>query len=215
MSEPEDTRQRVLEVAGPLFAEKGLDGVSVRDITKPAEASPAAVNYHFRSKEHLYVETVRHAAASCASAVPLPEWPADVPPRQRLRDFVRTFFSRLLRPDVPEWHRVLIMRELVQPRHGACEELVRNFIRPSFEKLMGVLRDLVPPGTPVERLQLIGGSIVGQCLHYHHARHVIPLLTGGRELGWEDVERLTDHVTAFSLAAIRGLFPARERGDRR
>jgi AcrR family transcriptional regulator len=213
MSE-EATRCRVLEAAGPLFAEKGFDGVKVREITKLAGTNLAAVNYHFRSKEHLYVETVRHAGQICAATVPLPDWPPEVPPRQRLRDFVDTLLARLLRPDVPAWHRTLIMRELAQPRHGACEELVREFIRPSFEKLMGVLRDLVPPGTPPERLQLIGGSIVGQCLHYHHCRHVIPLLVGPREAQALDAERLADHITAFSLAAIKGLFPSSPHPDR-
>jgi hypothetical protein len=75
-----------------------------------------------------------------------------------------------------------------------------------------VLRDLAPPGTPPERLQLIGGSVVGQCLHYHHARHVIPLLVGKREGPAFDAEQLADHITAFSLAAIKGLFPAAVRG---
>jgi hypothetical protein len=107
------------------------------------------------------------------------------------------------------------MRELTQPRHGACENLVRDFIRPTFEKLLGVLRDLVPPGTPVERLQLIGGSIVGQCLHYHHARHVIPLLVGQREGPAFTAEQLADHITAFSLAAIKGLFGPGARGGQR
>jgi TetR/AcrR family transcriptional regulator, regulator of cefoperazone and chloramphenicol sensitivity len=184
----------------------------VRDITERAGASPAAVNYHFRSKEQLYVETVRHAGQSCARAVPMPDWPPGAPARERLRDFVGAFLARLLRPDVPEWHRTLIMRELTQPRHGACEGLVRDFIRPTFEKLLGVLRDLVPPGTPLERVQLIGGSVVGQCLHYHHARHVIPLLVGQREGPAFDAEQLADHITAFSLAAIKGLFTHGGRG---
>jgi AcrR family transcriptional regulator len=220
MSEQEDTRRRLLEAAGPLFAERGFDGVSVRDIIgsplfKGARPSPAAVNYHFRSKEELYVETVRHAAQSCAAAVPIPDWPPEVPPRERLRSFVGAFLARLLGPDVLAWHRALIMREVSQPRHGACEELVREFIRPSFEKLQGVLRDLTPPGTPAERLHLIGGSIVGQCLHYHHCRHVLPLLLGPREARALDAEWLAEHITAFSLAAIKGLFPARDKGDRR
>jgi AcrR family transcriptional regulator len=212
MGELEDTRKRLLETAGPLFAERGFDGVKVRDITEQAGTSSAAVSYHFRGKDELYVEAVRHAASSCAAAVPLPEWPEGVPAARRLRDFVGAMLARLLRPDIPAWHRLLIMREISDPRHGACEDLVRDFIRPTFEKLLGVLRDLAPPGTPPERLQLIAGSVVGQCLHYHHARHVIPLLIGKREGPAFDAEALADHITAFSLAAIKGLFGPETKG---
>ncbi len=45
------TRDRILEAAERVFADKGLDGSSVRDITTAANANLAAVNYHFGSKQ--------------------------------------------------------------------------------------------------------------------------------------------------------------------
>jgi AcrR family transcriptional regulator len=48
-----DTKSRVLDVAEELFAEQGLDRVSIRDITHRAGVNLAAVNYHFGSKEDL------------------------------------------------------------------------------------------------------------------------------------------------------------------
>ena len=201
----DDPRQRLLETAGRKFAEKGFDATNVREITEAAGMSVAAVNYHFRSKEELYVEAVRHAARACEQVTPHPSWPPGVPAERRLRDFVRAFLTRLLRDDVPDWHRHLIMREVADPRPGACEEFVRGFVRPSFEMLQVILRELTPDGTPMEALHLMGSSIVGQCLHYHHARHVLRLLVGPQEFQGYGIDRLTDHVTSFSLAAVRGM----------
>lgn len=48
-----DTKSRILDVAEELFAERGVDRVSVRDITDAAKVNLAAVNYHFGSKEEL------------------------------------------------------------------------------------------------------------------------------------------------------------------
>jgi AcrR family transcriptional regulator len=48
-----DTRSRVLDVAEELFAEQGLDRVSIRDITSLAGVNLAAIHYHFGSKEDL------------------------------------------------------------------------------------------------------------------------------------------------------------------
>jgi len=47
------TRERILEVAERLFAERGYNGVSLRSITAAAGANMAAVHYYFRTKEGL------------------------------------------------------------------------------------------------------------------------------------------------------------------
>lgn len=51
------TRLSLLDTAERLFAERGIDGTSVRDITKAAAANVSAVNYHFGGKDGL-VEAV-------------------------------------------------------------------------------------------------------------------------------------------------------------
>lgn len=211
------TRMRILEAAGRRFAALGFDGTSVRQITADAAVNVAAVNYHFRSKEELYLAAVRLAAQSCQEATPLPDPAAEPTPDLQLRAFIRVLLTRMLRDDAPEWHRQLIMRELAQPRCGATEVFVDSFVRPSFTALAAALRGLVPPQVPPEEVRLIGHSIVGQCLHYHHARNVISLLVGAGEYGGYSIERLTEHVWRFSLAAIRGLYPdsAENKGGRR
>jgi AcrR family transcriptional regulator len=198
-----------------LFAERGFAGTSIRDITELVGAGPAAVNYHFRNKENLYLETVQYAAEACDRASPMPSWDRGVPAPDRLRDFIRAFLGRLLSPDVPAWQRVLIMREMAQPRPGACERFVEEFVRPTFSILLGILRALLPPSFPSLQLHLVGGSIVGQCLHYHYGRHILPLLVGTEEFAGYDIDLLTGHIHAFSMAAIRGLLPTERRGGER
>jgi AcrR family transcriptional regulator len=56
MSTPPDTREKILQAALGLFAEKGFDGASLREITAEADVNLAAVNYHFGSKEALIAE---------------------------------------------------------------------------------------------------------------------------------------------------------------
>jgi AcrR family transcriptional regulator len=62
------TKDRIFVTAERLFAEKGLDGTSTRDITEAAGVNIAAVNYHFGSKEGLiaamfyrYLTPINHA----------------------------------------------------------------------------------------------------------------------------------------------------------
>lgn len=57
----EETKERILSAAQSLFAEKGFEAVSLREITTMAEANVAAVNYHFGSKDSLIEAViVRH-----------------------------------------------------------------------------------------------------------------------------------------------------------
>jgi AcrR family transcriptional regulator len=48
-------RDRILDVAERLFAEKGVANVSIRDITRAAAANLGAINYHFESREKMIV----------------------------------------------------------------------------------------------------------------------------------------------------------------
>ena len=73
MSRTDDrTRDRLLEAAGEVFAQKGFLAASVGEITERAGANRAAVNYYYRTKEDLYVAAVRHGAATCMGRHPMP-----------------------------------------------------------------------------------------------------------------------------------------------
>ena len=52
------TKQRLLDAAEGLIAERGIDAVSVRAVTQAAGVSVSAANYHFGSKEALVRETL-------------------------------------------------------------------------------------------------------------------------------------------------------------
>ena len=54
------TKARLISTAERLFAKKGIDAVSIRDVTNAAKANSAAIHYHFGSKHGLVMAVLEH-----------------------------------------------------------------------------------------------------------------------------------------------------------
>jgi AcrR family transcriptional regulator len=53
------TKERLLQVAQDLFAQKGFHAASTREITQRANTNVASLYFHWRSKENLYLAVYR------------------------------------------------------------------------------------------------------------------------------------------------------------
>jgi AcrR family transcriptional regulator len=201
-NELDTKRDRIIDAAGELFAERGFDVTTVRDICQAAEANIAAVNYYFGDKQRLYIEAVVRAHRWRMDRVKLPDWDTDTPPEKKLADFIQTFIRRVRTGPGDTWHTRLIMREIANPT-AACAELVQSSIRPQFEILLAILHELLPTERDEEKLRLTAFSIVGQCLFYHLADPVIRNLLGPEQYDNLDVEKLANHIGEFSLSALK------------
>ncbi|MFW5798481.1 MAG: TetR/AcrR family transcriptional regulator, partial [Planctomycetota bacterium] len=94
-----DTPTRLLEAAIDTFADKGYHNATVAEICSAAGANVAAVNYHFGSKQNLYVAAWRKAFQDSVAAHP-PD--GGVPPgasaRRRFRARIGSVMHRVLDP---------------------------------------------------------------------------------------------------------------------
>ena len=198
MAGDQDTRERLLDAAGPVFAEHGFQHATVREICGQAEVNVASVNYHFGDKETLYQETVRRARMERSRQFPFPEWQSDVAPASKLAGFVHTILSRMLSPSSP-WQSRLMMREVFEPS-DLCRDLVNEFFRPDFELLMNIVRELVP-GKPAEyQIRQLAFGIIGQCLVYRAAGPIIRRMTPEEEMSSHySIDQLAEWITCCSL----------------
>lgn len=194
-----DPRQRLLEAAEVIFAAKGFEAASVREICSHAGANIAAINYHFGGKERLYIEAVKNAHACSAGGLPPPSWPPGTPPAEKLRGFIREVAGRMTEPTRPSALQ-LMMRELSHPSEAA-REVVREYIRPMAELLRGILQELFPTAEP-HRLLMVGFSVIGQCLYYRQNRLLSEIIFSKPEMDALSTAVIVDHITRFTLAAV-------------
>ncbi|NOZ78666.1 MAG: TetR/AcrR family transcriptional regulator [Acidobacteria bacterium] len=207
--EPGDaTRTRLLDAAERLFAEKGFEHTSVRDITANAGTNVAAVNYHFGGKDNLYREVFHRRLADLrerriSTLADLFESPGGT---ATLEDVVSTFTSAFLEPlmDHSEGRLLieLIAREMVSP-HLPRVVFFEEMIDPVRESLGRALRSVVP-GLTEDQASRCVHSIIGQLVHVIH--HAQLSEQAGRQPQEElDLHTIADHVTRFSIGGIRAI----------
>jgi TetR/AcrR family transcriptional regulator, regulator of cefoperazone and chloramphenicol sensitivity len=198
------TRRRLLDRAAELFADRGFDAVTVREICGAAGANVAAINYHFGDKAGLYGEVVDVAIAAmretAAAAIQAAE---SAPPEERLRAYVRVFLERLMSRGRDSWIHRLMSRELEAPT-PALDRVVDQVLRPRIAFLAGIVADLMKLPASDARVGRTVASIQGQCLLYRHHAVVSRLMPSWRPTP-ERLLELTDHITRFSLGGIEAL----------
>jgi AcrR family transcriptional regulator len=84
-------RELILDAARQIFAEEGLEGASLRAIAVRAGYTPAALYFHFESKEAIYAEVLKASLASLGAAIDQAIAPTRTP-AQRLKAAAMSFF---------------------------------------------------------------------------------------------------------------------------
>jgi len=206
-SDGQETRQNLLEAASKIFAGKGFRATTIAEICRQAEANTAAVSYHFGSKEALYVESWRYAFTRSLSIYP-PDGgiPPEAPAEERLHGRILAIMRRIIDPQSHDFD--IFHKEMANPT-GLLAKAMEESVELIFKGLTLLVCELLDKEPHEEEVQLCAMSIRAQCfgplLHARCRKTAQGLPKTGIEPLLEDVERLADHVTRFSLAGIRAL----------
>ncbi len=205
---PTKTRQALIRAAGELFAERGLAGVSIRDIVGKAGTTLSAVNYHFGSKVKLYQETIRYALErqiNVEDTVTLLREATISTPQDAaefLYHLVLRFFQTYLAPEHPQWYARLINRAVVDASNDVSITIA-DVLRPTDEALHEMLLQHVPRLTNTEA-SLWRICLTGQIHYFLMARGVINrLLTHDEDrYSQEFIETAAAYVARNMVGAL-------------
>jgi AcrR family transcriptional regulator len=87
--------QHILRHAAQIFAERGFEGASIRDISRATGISLSGLYYYFESKQKLLYLIQKHAFTSILSRLQL-RLAATAAPEERLRLFIRNHLEYFL-----------------------------------------------------------------------------------------------------------------------
>jgi AcrR family transcriptional regulator len=200
-----ETRERILDAAQKLFAEKGLDATSVRDITTEAGCNVAAVNYHFGGKENLYIEAFRAMLGPLRDQrMAVMDELMERDPVPTLEEYLASFAEGFLEPLVDEslgrQFMLFVSREISDQKLPAGLFL-DEFIRPLIARAVSSLDRVGVPMTAEQSFYCIF-SIIGQLLHAVKGQQMSTQLESVGEMPF-DLSGFVEHFVRFSAAGIR------------
>jgi TetR/AcrR family transcriptional regulator, regulator of cefoperazone and chloramphenicol sensitivity len=199
------TRENLLKAAYDIFARKGFRDATIAEISRRAGTNIAAVNYHFGSKEILYVESWR-----CAFRESLHNHPTDgdvsenATAEERFRGIIRAIIERVA--DTRNRDYWFMLREYASPT-GLLEEAKGEELLPFHMKMEALLRELLGPMVTDQDVMSCEISIINQCLN--------PTIAGSKFQGenvseeWLsniiDINAYIDFILIFCLAGIKAI----------
>lgn len=196
------TRDKLIEAAGHVFAERGYRAATIREICRRAGANVAAVNYTFGDKMSLYTEVLRHSVRAAQTAAMSAALDSSLSPEDTIRGVIRARLMSMCKETRPDWHIRLVMHEFSQPTK-AMARVVDEGMRPIYERVRKAVGQIIglPPDHETTRLSV--NSIVGQILFYTFSRPVLAHLQPELKLTANQLDRIADHIADFSLAYLK------------
>ena len=122
-----DKKQHIIEHAMKLFAEKGFEATSIRDLAKAADVNIAMVNYYFGSKEKLIETIVEKKASYMKDRIEELEANKIISEIDKVHVLIDDYVERLL--SNPNFHKVLYKELMANNRQDLHEFLTQTLAR--------------------------------------------------------------------------------------
>lgn len=198
------TKERILEEACKVFAEKGYRDATHVEICSRAGANAAAVNYYFSSKEALYRAAFEYLTQMADTLHPLDGGlPAETPPEERLHALIQAHLNRMSDPErLGSLHRIH-MSEMFDST-GLLTELMARRLARDRQYTLGIIGELLGPQTTKRDLEWCEMSTISQCFMAAPG----PREDGPRRIFGLDAAApadIAEHIFTFSMAGIQAI----------
>ena len=162
-SEKMDKREIIISTAMRLFAQKGFEGTSVREIASGADVNPAMISYYFGSKEKLFEKLVEHKAAFLKSVFAELVNNTSLTQLEKLFIIIDSYVDRMFQ--TPQFHH-LLHRELSLDRRPQLKDAISEILLRNLVSVRKIIQDGIESGEfKMVDPELTIASIIGTISH--------------------------------------------------
>jgi AcrR family transcriptional regulator len=138
LTEKVDKRAHILTVAEQLFADKGFDGTSVRDIAQLANVNLAMISYYFGSKEKLLEALIEDRAGYSLGILEELNKNQTLTPWDKIDRLVEFYIEKIM--NNYKFHCIM-SQQYHQTRSNEIKELIINIKSRNLEEIKKVIAD--------------------------------------------------------------------------
>jgi AcrR family transcriptional regulator len=154
-----DKKEHIINKAIELFAAKGFEGTSVRDLAAAADVNVAMINYYFGSKEKLFEALIERKAASSRGILEEISKDKTLNSIEKIDRIIDSYVERMFTHR--QFHRV-IYQELITNQREALAQMISNTLFPNTLIIKGILETGIKNGEFKKvDVALAASSIVG------------------------------------------------------
>ncbi len=122
-----DKKDHIIDTAIELFAEKGFEGTSIRDLATKADVNVAMVNYYFGSKDKLFAALVERKVSFMRNLLDGLMNNTELSEIEKIDFIIESYVSRFM--EQPLFHKVLQQEMLVTQRITLHENVINIFAK--------------------------------------------------------------------------------------
>lgn len=195
-------RSRLLLSALRLFAEKGYEAASTREICEAAEVNISAIRYYFGDKAGLYRAAFTEPMGESSCGANIGSY-ADLPLHDALSRYFGEFLEPLKKGETLGLVMKLHFREMIEPT-GAWQQEIEAEIKPQHQALVLRLKEhlgLAEIDTDLHRLAF---SIMGMAVHFYVGQDIITAISIPLLSGREAIDTLAERLAGYAVSIIEG-----------
>jgi len=139
-----DKKEHIINKAIELFAEKGFEGTSIRDLAAKAEVNVAMVNYYFGSKEKLFEAMVELKAAYLKGVIEEVSKDNSLTEIQKLDRIIESYVNKMFSNRL--FHRIIHQELMVHQRENIQDSII-NIVSPNSLAIRNLIESGIRKGT--------------------------------------------------------------------
>ncbi|WP_205685542.1 TetR/AcrR family transcriptional regulator [Flavipsychrobacter stenotrophus] len=128
----------IINAAEKLFAEKGFDGASVRDIAQEADVNVAMISYYFGSKEKLMEAVFEERTVNIKLKVENLLQDKSITPIQKVYILIDDYVDKFIHQQ--QFHKIM-MREQMINKHTPVAALIHELKKKNLESIRTLIQE--------------------------------------------------------------------------
>jgi AcrR family transcriptional regulator len=138
-----DKQEHIINKAIELFAEKGFEGSSIRDLAARAEVNVAMINYYFGSKEKLFEAMVQQKAAYLKGVLEELARDTSLCEIEKIDRIIESYVNRMFTNRL--FHRI-IHQELMLNQRESLQDSIVTILSPNSLAIKNIIESGIKKG---------------------------------------------------------------------